>query len=125
MTEKINWSTLISTMAMIVIVRESAVWIMSKLGNPVLGNLVGLGILLIILIIWRRVSGLPEKMIHASTLIMRESAFAFLPVSAGAILMLKNLGGQIPYLVIILFSCTLIPMWIYAKLSKRWLAKGV
>lgn len=121
MIPKIDWIALILTLFLIVIVRESSVWLMTQFNHPELGNLIGLAILLIILIIWRKFRKIPNRMIDANALIMKESAFAFLPISAGAILMLIAMGKEIPLFLFVMVVSTLIPLWIYAKLAKRWL----
>lgn len=121
MPNKIDWSALCLTLLLIIVVRESSVWLMGKVGHPELGNLIGLGILLVILIIWRRFKALPLRMIDANARIMKESAFAFLPISAGAVLMLIAMGKTIPAFLFVMTVSTLIPLWLYAKMSKRWL----
>lgn len=121
MQEKIDWIALLLTAILIVLVRESSVWIMEKFNHPELGNLAGLFFFLILLITWRKVSALPRRLIDANAKIMKESAFAFLPVSAGSVIMLATLGTELPAIVFILFFCTLIPLWLYAKMAKRWL----
>lgn len=121
MPNKFDWSALCLTLLLIIIVRESSVWLMGQFGHPELGNLIGLGLLLIILIIWRRFKALPLRMIDANARIMKESAFAFLPISAGAILMLIAMGKTIPAFLFVMTISTLIPLWIYAKMSKHWL----
>lgn len=121
MQNKIDWPALFLTLLLIIVVRESCVWFMSKFGHPELGNLIGLGVLLVILIIWRRFKPIPLRMIDANARIMKESAFAFLPISAGAVLMLLAMGQTIPAFLFVMVVSTLIPLWVYAKMSKRWL----
>ncbi len=41
--------------------REGAVWLMSQLDNPELGNLVGLMAFLIVLVIWRKLHKIPAQ----------------------------------------------------------------
>ncbi|MGL6034661.1 MAG: hypothetical protein ACRC0N_06290, partial [Acinetobacter johnsonii] len=31
------------------------------------------------------------------------------------------LGSEIPMFLVVLFVSTLIPLWVYAKMSKKWL----
>lgn len=94
---------------------------MTQLKHPELGNLVGLIALLITLFIWRNVHKLPARLIDTNNKIMKESAFAFLPISAGSLLMMTHLGSEIPMFLVVLFVSTLIPLWVYAKMSKKWL----
>ena len=121
MWRKFDWLALLITLIIIVAVRESAVWLMGLLHYPELGNLVGLLSLLTVLIIWRRFKPLPLRMLDATTHIMKESAFAFLPVSAGAIIMLVHLGHELPWFLFILVFSTLVSLWVYAHAAKRWM----
>ncbi len=53
MKSKIDWIALFFTVLLIVIAREGAVALMTLFGHPELGNLIGLALLLIVLVIWR------------------------------------------------------------------------
>lgn len=117
----IDWSAWIGTLILIITFREAAVWVMTQLQRPELGNLVGLISLLIVLFLWRYFSKVPVRLIDTNNKIMKESAFAFLPISAGALVMLVHMGQKIPIFLIVLCVSTLIPLWIYAKMAKRWL----
>lgn len=121
MHNKFDWSALIITLLIIIVIRESCVWLMSQFGHPELGNLTGLGVLLVILIIWRQFKPIPLRMLDANAKVMKESAFAFLPISAGAVLMLIAMGQTIPKFLFVMVVSTLIPLWVYAKMSKHWL----
>ncbi len=117
----IDWPAWIGTLLLIIVFRETAVWIMTQLEHPELGNLVGLISLLIVLFSWRRWSKIPARLVDTNNKIMKESAFAFLPVSAGSLMKLVHMGHKIPAFLLILFVSTLIPLWVYAKMAKRWL----
>ncbi|WP_436913964.1 hypothetical protein [Acinetobacter schindleri] len=117
----IDWPAWIGTLLLIIVFREAAVWIMTQLEHPELGNLVGLISLLIVLFSRRRWSKIPARLVDTNNKIMKESAFAFLPVSAGSLMMLVHMGHKIPAFLLILFVSTLIPLWVYAKMAKRWL----
>ena len=117
----IDWPAWIGTLLLIIVFREAAVWIMTQLEHPESGNLVGLISLLIVLFSWRRWSTIPARLVDTNNKIMKESAFAFLPVSAGSLMMLVHMGHKIPAFLLILFVSTLIPLWVYAKMAKRWL----
>lgn len=121
MLKEIDWPALAATLLLIVVVREAALWLMTQLNHPELGNLLGLLSLLIGLLIWRRISTIPKRMIDANQYIMKESAFAFLPICAGSLIMLVHMGKQIPLFLLVLTLSTLIPLWVYAYLAKRWL----
>ena len=60
-------------------------------------------------------------MVDVNNKLMKESAFAFLPISAGSLVMLVYMGNEIPLFLLVLCLSTLIPLWIYAKMAKRWL----
>ena len=117
----IDWPAWIGTLLLIIVFREASVWIMTQLNHPELGNLVGLLGLLAVLFTWRKLSKIPARLVDTNNKIMKESAFAFLPISAGSLIMLTHMGKQIPIFLIVLFISTLIPLWLYAKMAKRWL----
>lgn len=117
----IDWPAWIGTLLLIIVFRESSVWIMTQLNHPELGNLVGLLSLLAVLFTWRKLSKIPARLVDTNNKIMKESAFAFLPISAGSLIMLTHMGKQIPIFLIVLCISTLIPLWLYAKMAKRWL----
>lgn len=117
----LDWKAWGGTVALIIIFREGAVWLMGQFNHPELGNLVGLLSLLAVLLLWRKFKHLPARMIDTNNKIMKESAFAFLPISAGSLLMLMHMGKEIPLFLTVLVVSTLIPLWVYAKISKTWL----
>ena len=119
--KRIDWKAWIGTIALIIIFREGAVWVMKQFNHPELGNLVGLISLLIVLSFWRKFNKIPASLVDTNNKIMKESAFAFLPISAGSLLMMMHLGDEIPTFLIVLFVSTLIPLWVYAKMSKKWI----
>lgn len=121
MWRKFDWPALITTLVIIVLVRETAVWLMGLIHYPALGNLVGLLSFLSVLLIWRHFKPLSVRMLDATTHIMKESAFAFLPVSAGAIIMLMHLGQELPWFLFILVFSTLLSLWVYAHAAKHWM----
>jgi putative effector of murein hydrolase LrgA (UPF0299 family) len=121
MWNRYDWSAIAATLSLVIMVRESCVWLMAKFHHPELGNLLGLLLLLAILLVWRRFKPLPIRMLDANAHILKESALAFLPISAGSIIMLGTLGHELaPFLFILCFS-TLFPLWLYARVAKRWL----
>ena len=119
--KRIDWFAWIGTLALIICFREGAVWLMTQFNHPELGNLVGLIALLMTLLVWRNVHKLPARLVDTNNKIMKESAFAFLPISAGSLIMLVQRGKEIPLFLIVMFISTLIPLWVYAKMAKRWL----
>ena len=119
--KRIDWKAWIGTIALIILFREGAVWVMKQFNHPELGNLVGLISLLIVLSFWRKFNKIPASLVDTNNKIMKESAFAFLPISAGSLLMLVHMGSEIPLFLLVLVVSTLIPLWIYAKMAKHWL----
>ncbi|MEG0341479.1 hypothetical protein ACK2M2_08705 [Acinetobacter sp. TY1] len=119
--KNIDWQAWIGTLALIIVVRESAVWIMTQFSHPELGNLVGLLSLLGVLLLWRKFKKIPARLVDTNNKLMKESGFAFLPVCAGSLLMLVSMGKEIPLFLLVMCVSTLIPLWIYAKMAKKWL----
>ena len=119
--KNIDWQAWIGTLALIIVVRESAVWIMTQFSHPELGNLVGLLSLLGVLLLWRKFKKIPARLVDTNNKLIKESGFAFLPVCAGSLLMLVSMGKEIPLFLLVMCVSTLIPLWIYAKMAKKWL----
>lgn len=119
--KNVDWQAWFCTIAIIIFFREASVWVMGQLNHPELGNLTGLLSLLIILIIWRKFKKIPPRLVDTNNKLMKESGFAFLPICAGSLLMLVNMGKEIPLFLVIMFVSTLIPLWVYAKMAKKWL----
>lgn len=117
----IDWPAWIVNILLIVLFREVAVWIMAQLHHPELGNLLGLISLLICMALWRKFKHSPLRVVDTNNKIMKESAFAFLPICAGALITLMHMGKQTPVFLLILFVSTLVPLWVYAHISKRFL----
>ena len=106
---------------MVIFVRESAVIICQWAGIEKAANIVGLIVMFIILITWRLLKGLPSWLTHASNTLLVDSGFAFLPVSAGAGLLLFALGDELWGVMLTMIISTLIPLWGLAILANRWL----
>ena len=119
--KNIDWPAWIGTLILIIGFREAAVWVTGQFQHPELGNLAGLISLLIVLSIWRVCRGLPQRLIDTTNRLMKESGFAFLPICAGSLIMLVQMGKDIPLFLLILVLSTLLPLWVYAKIAKKWL----
>ncbi|MFW2173973.1 hypothetical protein ACG95N_10685 [Acinetobacter guillouiae] len=117
----IDWQAWIFTIGLIIFFREASVLVMSQFNHPELGNLTGLLSLLFVLVLWRRFKKIPARLVDTNNKLMRESGFAFLPICAGSLIMLVSMGKEIPLFLIVMFVSTLIPLWIYAKMAKKWL----
>lgn len=115
------WLAIILTLAMVIFVRESAVIICQWAGIEKAANIVGLVAMFVILITWRLLKGLPSWLTHASNTLLVDSGFAFLPVSAGAGLLLFALGDELWGVILTIIISTLIPLWGLAILANRWL----
>jgi putative effector of murein hydrolase LrgA (UPF0299 family) len=106
---------------MVIVVRETAVILCQMAGIEKAANIVGLVAMFTILIVWRLLKGLPSWLTQASNTLLVDSGFAFLPVSAGAGLLLFALGDELWGVMITMIVSTLIPLWGLALLANRWL----
>ena len=118
------WLALLLTLAIVVIVRESALLLCQWAGVEKAANIVGLVAMFVILVVWRLLKGLPEWITRASNLLLVDSGFAFLPVSAGAGILLFELGDEFWGVMLTMVISTLIPLWGLAILANRWLSSS-
>ena len=115
------WLSLSLTLLMVIMVRESSVVICQLMGIEKAANVVGMVAMFLMLMTWRVIKGLPSWLTTASNILLVDSGFAFLPVSAGAGLLLFALGDELWGIVFVMIVSTLIPLWGLAILSHRWL----
>ena len=113
------WMALILTLILVVVVRESAVIVCQWAGIEKAANIVGLLTMFVILMVWRLIKGLPSWLTQASNTLLVDSGFAFLPVSAGAGLLLFGLGDEFWGVMLTMIISTLIPLWGLAILANR------
>ncbi|MGM8870071.1 CidA/LrgA family protein [Psychrobacter sp. 2Y5] len=118
------WLALLLTLAMVVIVRESALLLCQWAGIEKAANIVGLVAMFVILVVWRLLKGLPNWITRASNLLLVDSGFAFLPVSAGAGILLFELGDEFWGVMLTMAISTLIPLWGLAILANHWLSSS-
>lgn len=118
------WIALSLTLVMVIVVRESAVVICQWAGIEKAANVVGLVVMFLILMAWRLIRGLPNWLTRASNILLVDSGFAFLPVSAGAGLLLFALGDELWGVMLTMVISTLIPLWGLAILANRWLGSS-
>lgn len=117
-----DWKMLLIVAIIIIFIRETSVWLMTMIGYANLGNLFGLFLLLGFALAYRHFKGdIPNRVIVANSRILKESIFAFLPICAGVGILLANLGNDTVKIVLIMCISTLIPLWLYAYLVRRWL----
>lgn len=109
------------TLGMVIAIREGAVLVCRAFDIESAANIVGMIVMFIILMVWRLTIGLPEWISRASNRLLVDSGFAFLPVSAGAGLLLFALGDEFWGIVITMVVSTLIPLWALGKLANHWL----
>ena len=121
----LNLKAVACVIALVVGCRELAYALMNQVSHPELGNLAGLFLLLSIMLIWKKVYTIPTSLIFASSRLMKESAFAFLPVCVGSLIMLFHLQDSFLIFLGILIFSTLIPLWGYALLSKKYITEGM
>lgn len=115
------WQAVILTLAIVILVRESAVVVCQWAGVEKAANIVGMVAMFLILIGWRMLSSLPSWLTRASNTLLVDSGFAFLPVSAGAGILLFELGDEFWGVMITMLISTLIPLWALGILANRWL----
>jgi putative effector of murein hydrolase LrgA (UPF0299 family) len=118
------WMALLLTLTIVITVRESAVFVCQWAGIEKAANIVGLLTMFFILMIWRFIKGIPGWLTQASSTLLVDSGFAFLPVSAGAGLLLFALGDELWGFMLTILMSTLIPLWGFAVLSNRWLNRN-
>lgn len=119
------WLAIILTLVMVIIVRETAVIVCQWAGIEKAANVVGLVAMFCILITWRLLKGLPSWLTQASNLLLVDSGFAFLPVSAGAGLLLFALGDELWGVMLTIMISTLLPLWGLAILANNWLNNDI
>ena len=117
------WAAILLTLAFVIVVRESAVVVCQHFGIEKAANIVGMVSMFLILMLWRWIKGLPSWLTAASNTLLVDSGFAFLPVSAGAGILLFALGHAFWGFMATILISTLIPLWGLAILSNRWLSK--
>lgn len=116
------WLGLLATVAIVIGVRELALVVCTALGMPTATNIVGLVSLFLVLIGVRLIKGgLPTWLSSSASVLLVDSGFAFLPVSAGAGILMFGLGGDLMAVSAVIIISTLIPLWAFAKLSEKWL----
>ena len=115
---------IVLTLAVVVVIRESALVLCQALGFPSAANIVGMITLFVLLMVCRFTVGIPEWISNASNTLLVDSGFAFLPVSAGAGLLIFGLGDELWGVVLTIVVSTLIPLWGLAKLSNLWLKRS-
>ncbi|MFA9486667.1 CidA/LrgA family protein [Moraxella haemolytica] len=118
------WGSMLATIIIIIGVRELALVVCSALGMPSATNIVGLISLFVMLLILRLIKGgLPAWLSSSASVLLVDSGFAFLPVSAGAGILMFGLGSDLVAVSAVIIISTVIPLWAFAKLSAKWLAK--
>lgn len=118
------WLGMLATIAIVVGVRELALVVCTALGMPTATNIVGLVSLFVVLMGVRMAKGgLPHWLSSSASVLLVDSGFAFLPVSAGAGILLFGLGDEMVGVCVIILVSVIVPLWAFAKLSQNWLKK--
>ncbi len=118
---------IVLTLLMVVTVRELSVFFCNHMGFARAGNIVGLIVMFTGLFTWRiyrlrsNKTALPHWLTQASNTLLIDSGFAFLPVSAGAGILLFSLQSEFWGVVITIIISTLLPLWGLAKIADFWL----
>lgn len=115
------WLALGLTLLMVITVRELAVIVCHWAGIEKAANIVGMVTMFLILITWRMIKGLPSWLTKASNILLIDSGFAFLPISAGAGLLLFALGDELWGFMTTIVISTVLPLWGLALLANHWL----
>lgn len=116
------WVGLFTTVCIVIGVRELALVICTTLGVPRATNIVGLVSLFFVLMGVRLIKGgLPHWLSSSASVLLVDSGFAFLPVSAGAGILLFSLGADLFGVSAVIVLSTMMPLWAFAKLSQHWL----
>ncbi len=115
------WLGMLATIAIVVGFRELALVVCTWFGMPSAANIVGLISLFILLVGVRMTVGLPTWLSGSASTLLVDSGFAFLPVSAGAGILLFGLGADLLPVSAVIIISTVIPLWAFAKLSAAWL----
>lgn len=116
------WLGIVATVALVVGVRELALIVCTAIGMPTATNIVGLVSLFVMLMAVRLIKGgLPAWLSSSASVLLVDSGFAFLPVSAGAGILLFGLGADLLAVSAVIVISTVMPLWAFAKLSEKWL----
>ncbi len=120
------WLGMTATIVIVIGVRELALVVCTAFGMPTATNIVGLVSLFVVLMSIRLLKGdLPNWLSSSASVLLVDSGFAFLPVSAGAGVLLFGLGSDLMAVSVVIIISTVIPLWAFAKLSASWLRDGV
>lgn len=120
-TIKQRFFPMLTTLLLVIVVREVC-FIASKMaGFESAGNIVGMVVMFAILMIWRYTKGLPTWLTESTNIWLKDSGYAFLPITAGAGLLMFNLGDEFWRMFAILAISTLFPLWALGHLAERWL----
>ena len=120
-TIKQRFFPMLVTLLMVIVVRESCMVFSRAIGFESAGNIIGMVVMFILLMIWRFSKGLPTWLTDSTNIWLKDSGFAFLPITAGAGLLLFNLGDELLSMVAIMAISTLFPLWAIGHLAERWL----
>lgn len=116
------WLGMLATVIIVIGVRELALVVCTAFGMPTATNIAGLVSLFVVLMGVRLIKGgLPNWLSSSSSVLLVDSGFAFLPVSAGAGILLFGLGSDLLAVSAVIVLSTVIPLWTFAKLSQKWL----
>ncbi len=116
------WFGMLATVIIVVTVRETALYVCTLLKMPTAANIVGLVTLFLILMMYRFVKGgLPSWLSYSASLLLVDSGFAFLPVSAGAGILMFGLGLEFWAVSLTIIISVVLPLWFVAKLAQAWL----
>lgn len=111
--------SLLLVLLLVIVIREGFVWLMTVLGYPATGSLVGMLFLLTVLLAYRAVKPLPRWLELGSSMFLTESALAYLPVCAAGGMLLFTQFGSLYGVMFVTILVTLVTLKGFGVLARR------
>jgi putative effector of murein hydrolase LrgA (UPF0299 family) len=111
--------SLLLVFLIVVVIREGFVWLMTVLGYPATGSLVGMLFLLALLLGYRALKPLPRWLERGSSMLLTESALAYLPVCAAGGMLLFTQFGSLYGVMFVTVLVTLVTLKGFGVLARR------
>ena len=111
--------SLLLVLLLVVVIREGFVWIMTLIGYPATGSLVGMLFLLTLLLCYRAFKPLPSWLELGSSRLLTESALAYLPVCAAGGMLLFTQFSSLYGVMFVTVLVTLVTLKAFGVLAGR------
>ena len=111
--------SLLLVLLLVIVIREGFVWLMTFLGYPATGSLVGMLFLLALLLSYRAIKPLPRWLELGSSMLLTESAFAYLPVCAAGGMLLFTQVDSLYGVIFVSILVTLVTLKGFGVLARR------